>query len=171
MALVRLGCTLPFTTASAIELSVCIGAGGCLCPNSSKTLCMYYTASRAIMYKNAANSASVAHDIIFLIMCAMLRMAPLLGGSSESNDMKKWPPALLRALFTEFLLLVRLIFWDAMALIGAKRGSFDVIWHLAYRGALGVYHSPIGDRYSGRKRGVTSLATSISAVGVATSPG
>ena len=57
--------------------------GGCLCPNSSKTLCMYYTASRAIMYKNAANFASVADDITFLIMCAMLRMAPLLGGSSE----------------------------------------------------------------------------------------
>eukprot|EP00956_Cyclotella_meneghiniana_P032357 scaffold88507_cov102-Cyclotella_meneghiniana.AAC.1 len=38
-------------------------------------------------------------------------MAPLLGGSSESKDMKKWPPALLLALAD----------WDAMALIGAKR--------------------------------------------------
>ena len=96
MALVRLGCTLPFTTASAIELSVCIGVGGCLCPNSSNTARMY-TASRAIMY-SAASSASVADDITFLMMCAMLSMAPLLGGSSESKDMKKWPPALLLAL-------------------------------------------------------------------------
>ncbi len=96
MALVRLGCILPFTTASAIALSVCIGVGGCVWPNSSKTLRMY-TASRSMMY-SVANSASVADDMTFLMMCAMLRMAPLFGGSSESKDMKKWPPALLLAL-------------------------------------------------------------------------
>ena len=47
---------------------------------------------------NAASSASVADDIPFLMMCAMLRMAPLFGGSSLLLDRKKWPPARLRAL-------------------------------------------------------------------------
>ena len=41
MALVRLGCTLPFMTASAIALSVCSGMGGCVCPNSSSMILMY----------------------------------------------------------------------------------------------------------------------------------
>ena len=58
MALVCLGCTLPFMTASAIVLSVCSGVGGCLCPNSSSTILMY-TALHAIMY-SPASSASVA---------------------------------------------------------------------------------------------------------------
>ena len=58
MALVCLGCTLPFMTASVIELSVCSGVGGCLCPNSSSNILMY-TALRASMY-SPASSASVA---------------------------------------------------------------------------------------------------------------
>jgi hypothetical protein len=41
MALVRLSCTLPFMMASAIALSVCIGVGGCLCPNSSSMILIY----------------------------------------------------------------------------------------------------------------------------------
>jgi hypothetical protein len=48
------------------------------------------------MYR-AANSASVADDMTCLMMCAMLRIAPLLGGLSQSWDKKKCPPALLRA--------------------------------------------------------------------------
>ena len=96
IAFVLLGCTLPFTTASAIELSVCIGVGGCLWPSSSSTH-LIYTASRAMMY-NAASSASVADDMTFLMMCAMLRIAPLFGGSFVLYDIKKWPPARLRAL-------------------------------------------------------------------------
>ena len=78
MAFVRLGCTLPFITASAIELSVCMGVGGCLCPSSSKII-RIYTASRAIMY-SAASSASVAEDITCLMTCAIFKMAPLFGG-------------------------------------------------------------------------------------------
>ena len=82
-------------TLSAIELSVCNGVGGCLCPISTRIILMY-TASRVMMY-SAPNSASVADDMTCFIMCAILSMAPLLGGLSVSCDRKNWPPARLRA--------------------------------------------------------------------------
>ena len=94
MAFVRFGFILPLTTASAIELSVCSGVGGCLCPIYSKMI-LIYTASLAIMYK-AANYSSVANDIACSIMWAILRTAPLFCGVVESLDKKNWPPALLR---------------------------------------------------------------------------
>jgi hypothetical protein len=78
MALVCLGCILPFIMASAIVLSVCCGVGGCLCPNSSSMILMY-TALRAIMY-SPISSASVSVDITLLMMCAMLSTAPSFGG-------------------------------------------------------------------------------------------
>jgi len=87
MGLVCLGCTLPFMTASAIVLSVCIGVGGCLCPNSSSTILMY-TASRAIMYSRASSSL-VANDMTLLMMCAMFGTAPLFGGMVVLLDRKK----------------------------------------------------------------------------------
>ena len=95
IALVRFGCILPFTTASAIALSVCIGVAGCLCPNSSNIILMY-TASRAVIY-SADISASVADDITCLMICAMFNIAPLLGGILLLLDRKKCPPARLRA--------------------------------------------------------------------------
>ena len=78
IALVRLGCTLPLITASAIALLVCIGVGGCLCPILSRMILMY-TASLAMMYR-AASSAYVTDDMMFLMTCAMLRIAPLFAG-------------------------------------------------------------------------------------------
>ena len=80
MAFVRFGVILLLMTPSAMALSVWMGVGGCLWPISSRIIRMY-TASLAIMY-NAASSASVADDMTCFIMCAMLRMAPLLGGLS-----------------------------------------------------------------------------------------
>ena len=74
-------------TASAIELSVCSGVGGCLCPISSKMILMY-TASLAMIHK-AANSASVAADMTCFIMWDMLRTSPLFCGMVESLDNKK----------------------------------------------------------------------------------
>jgi hypothetical protein len=65
IAFVRFGCIFPLITPSAIELSVCIGVGGCLCPISSKIILMY-TDSRAMIY-NAASSASVA-DVMTCLM-------------------------------------------------------------------------------------------------------
>jgi hypothetical protein len=40
IAFVRFGCTLPLVTASGIELLVCSGVGGCLCPISSSMILM-----------------------------------------------------------------------------------------------------------------------------------
>ena len=95
IAFVSFGCIFPLKTASAIDLSVCNGVGGCLCPISSKMILMY-TASLDIIYK-AVNSASVADDITCFTMWAMLRTAQLFCGMVESLDRKKWPPALLHA--------------------------------------------------------------------------
>ena len=49
----------------------------------------------------APSLASTAEDITDLIICAILRMAPLFGGSWESLDTKKCPPALLLAFFSD----------------------------------------------------------------------
>ena len=54
------------------------------------------TAWDALMY-NPANSASAALDMTDLMMLDVLMIAPLLGGLSTSDDMKKCPPALLLA--------------------------------------------------------------------------
>ena len=95
IAFVRFGCTLPFVTASTIKLSVYSGVGGCLCPISLRMIIMY-TASRVIIYR-PANLAFVADDITYLIICAMLRMAPLFCGMVLSLERKECPPALLQA--------------------------------------------------------------------------
>jgi hypothetical protein len=54
-----------------------------------------WTASRAVML-SAANSA-VADAMTGLMMCAMLRMAPLFDGMSAVEERKKWLPAQLHA--------------------------------------------------------------------------
>ena len=54
------------------------------------------TASWAMMY-SAASSASVAEAMTCLMMWAIFRMAPLVGGSSALDERKKCPPARLRA--------------------------------------------------------------------------
>ena len=93
--LVRRGWMLLVTTPSAVLLSVWIGVRGCLCPISCSR-CRMATAWDALMY-NPANSASAALDMTDLMMLDVLMIAPLLGGSSTSDDMKKCPPALLLA--------------------------------------------------------------------------
>ncbi len=83
-------------TESAIALSVCRGVGSCLCPNCLSMI-LIYTTLHAMMY-SPANSASVANDMTFLIMCAMLSTALLFGGTVVLLERKKCPPALLHAL-------------------------------------------------------------------------
>ena len=86
---VRRGWMLFVTTPSAVLLSVWIGVSGCLCP----ILCISFqmdTACNVLMY-NLANSASDALDMTDLMMVEVLMIAPLLGGSSTSDDMKKCP--------------------------------------------------------------------------------
>ena len=95
IALVRFGCIFPLHTASAMALYVCNGVGGCLCPIYSNII-LVYTASRAMMY-SAASSASVADVMTCLIMCVMLKIAPLFWGIVALLDKKKFLPARLLA--------------------------------------------------------------------------
>ena len=87
------------TAPSSVVLSVCIDVGGCLCPISS-------SARRAgmdylqFMYR-APSLDYAAEDMTVLIICAIVRMAPLFGGSGKSLDMNKWSPALLLAFFSD----------------------------------------------------------------------
>ncbi len=56
-------------------------------------------ASFAFNY-HAPNSASAADDITALIIVALVRIVPLLGGGVSLFDKKKCPPARLRAFFS-----------------------------------------------------------------------
>ena len=56
-----IGCILPLVTTSAIELPVCSGMGGYLCPISSIMILMY-TMSHSMVY-SPSSSALVADDI------------------------------------------------------------------------------------------------------------
>ena len=78
IAFVRFGCIVCFTTPNAVELSICIGVGGCLCPISSSR-CRIGTASRELIY-SAPSSASAADDITAFIICATVNTAPLFVG-------------------------------------------------------------------------------------------
>ncbi len=95
MALVHFGCTLPFTMPSAVELSVCRGVAGYLWPSSWRMMRMY-TASQAMMYRTAS-LASVANSMTCLMIWAIFKMAPLLGGIFALEERKKWPQAWLHA--------------------------------------------------------------------------
>ncbi len=57
-------------------------------------------ASQQFMYR-APISASAADDITALMIFAIVRTAPLFGGSASLFDMKKCPPAWLRALVSD----------------------------------------------------------------------
>ena len=48
MDFVRFGWILLSMTPSAVELSVCIGVLGCLCPNYWRIICMYAASMAAI---------------------------------------------------------------------------------------------------------------------------
>ena len=56
---------------------VCNGVGSCLCPILLRMILMY-TASLAMMY-DAANSASVADDMTFLMMGCWMVFGPEIG--------------------------------------------------------------------------------------------
>ena len=67
---------------SAVVLSVCIGVGGCLWPIVSNAR-RAGIASLQLM-KRAPNSASAAEDMTAFMICEMVRMYPLFGGTAES---------------------------------------------------------------------------------------
>ena len=90
---------LLFTTLSVVVLSVCIGVGGCLCHRNSRA-CRAGMAS--LQSKQRARIlASAVDDMTALIICEIVRMAPLLLGFVSLLDMNKCPPALLRALVSD----------------------------------------------------------------------
>ena len=87
------------TTPRAVVLSVCIGVGGCLWPIFSNAW-RARMASLQLM-KRDPNSASAAENMTAFMICEMVRTDPLFGGTAESSDMKKCPPALLLAFDSE----------------------------------------------------------------------
>ena len=94
IALVHFGCILQLMIGSAISLSVCRGVGSCLCPNPLSML-LLCTVLHTMIY-NPTSSASVADDMTFLIMGAMLiSTASLLGGRVMLLERKKCPSVLL----------------------------------------------------------------------------
>ncbi len=96
MAFSAFGRILLVSSACAVELSVCIGVCDWGWPNSSSVVRMD-TAVFALM-NNAPSSASAADDMTDLIICDMLRTAPLFIGISSSPAMNMCPPARIRAL-------------------------------------------------------------------------
>ena len=76
-------------------LSVCTGVGDCLWPISSRAW-RAGTASQQLT-KRAVSSASAAEDMTGFMIWVMVMTAQLFGGVLVSLDMKKCPPALLRA--------------------------------------------------------------------------
>ena len=95
MAFSAFGRILLVSSACAVELSVCMGVRVWGWPNSSSVVCTE-TAVFALM--NAPSSASAAGDTTDLIICDMMRTAPLFIGILSSPAMNMWPPAWLRAL-------------------------------------------------------------------------
>ena len=95
IAFVAFGCILLLTTPLAVELSVCMGVGSCLCPNSSSVV--HIGMACFALMKRAPSLASAAEDITVCMILAMLRTVPLLSRMGLLVDRKKWPPAQLCA--------------------------------------------------------------------------
>ena len=93
IALVRFGCILLLITPSAVVLLVWIGVCGWGWP-ISLSICRRWTASFALI-NIAPSSASAAEDVNALMMVAIVRIVPLLGGDFLLFDKKKYPPAQL----------------------------------------------------------------------------
>ena len=66
------------TNPTVVELSTCIGVGGCGCPISSSAICNR-TASFAVRYA-AATLDSIAEDITLLIIFASAYTTPFIVG-------------------------------------------------------------------------------------------
>ena len=74
--------TFFLTMPSSVVLLVCIGVGGCLCSISLSACSAGIDYLKFIFRATSLDSA--AEEITILVICAILRMAPLFGGSGES---------------------------------------------------------------------------------------
>jgi hypothetical protein len=101
MAFVRFCLIVPLLYPVAVVLSVSIGVGGCLCPNSSDVFLR--TAPSFVLIKTAPIYASAAEDITCLRTLLTIKIAPLVSFLSflVVLPMLKNPPALLLASFSE----------------------------------------------------------------------
>ncbi len=81
------------SSACAVELSVWIGVHVYGWPNSSSVVRM--ETAVFVLMNNAPSSASAADDMTDLIICDMLRMAPLFIGILSSPAMNMCPLAVL----------------------------------------------------------------------------
>ena len=87
------------TTPCAVVLSVCTGVDGCLWTISSRAW-RAGTVSWQLM-KRAASFASAAENMTIFMIWAMVMTAPLFSGVLVLLNIKKCPPALLRAFDSE----------------------------------------------------------------------
>ena len=85
------------TKPCVVVLAVCIGVGGCVCPNSSSDWCAGISSLQ--LMKSDPSSASAADDMTALMIFAIVNTAPLLVGNAVLFDMKKSPPDLLLIFF------------------------------------------------------------------------
>ena len=77
------------TMPSVVVLSVCIGFGGRFCTISSSACCAGMSSLQFMYMDTSSDSAS--EDMTVLMICAIVRISPLFGGSGESLDMNKCP--------------------------------------------------------------------------------
>ena len=75
------------TKPCVVVLAVCIGVGGCVCPNSSSDWCAGISSLQ--LMKSDPSSASAADDMTALMIFAIVNTAPLLVGNAVLFDMKK----------------------------------------------------------------------------------
>ena len=99
MALVLCGVMVLLITPSAVVFLVCIGVGGCGCPIAMSSWQAGMDSLQ--LMQRVPSYTSAADDMTNLMICAMARKAPLLGGSVEFLERKKWPAAQLQALVSD----------------------------------------------------------------------
>ena len=77
--LIAFGCIFLFTIPYALELSVCVGVVGCVCPIPSKVLCT--GAAYFLLMKSDPKSDSSSNYTTDFMSWDIFRTATLLGGN------------------------------------------------------------------------------------------
>ena len=95
MDLVLHGMMVLLVNPTAVELSHWMGVLGCVHPISMNAW-HSGTISLAIV-KRPDSSALEADDMMFLIICAIVRTGPLWRGIGTSSESMMWAPARMRA--------------------------------------------------------------------------
>ncbi len=113
---------VPLQTPTAFELSVWMGVLGCSQPILMSVWCNGTIS--LVVRKSAASPASVAEAMTNLIICAMVRTAPLNLGMGSSSERNMWAPVrlrdlvLLRKLASECAARIMWLAWKVVPLSG-----------------------------------------------------